>query len=77
MIATIVMVAAFNNATQLINAYGFSVATVMITTSVLISLQMHYVKHLPWVVGILFFSSFGFVDGNRATITFCFDAEMF
>ena len=49
MIATIVIVAAFNNSTQLTNAYGFAVATVMFTTSVLITLQIRYVKHLPWI----------------------------
>jgi KUP system potassium uptake protein len=64
MIATIVIVAAFNNASQLTNAYGFAVATVMISTSVLISLQIRYVKHLPWIVGILFLLFFGFLDGN-------------
>jgi KUP system potassium uptake protein len=77
MIATTVIVAAFNNSTKLTNAYGFAVATVMFTTSVLISLQIHYVKHLPWIIGILFLSTFGFVDGNCVTITFCSDAETF
>lgn len=64
MIATTVIVAAFNNSTQLTNAYGFAVATVMFTTSVLISVQMRYVKHLPWIVGTLFLLFFGFLDGN-------------
>jgi len=77
MIATIVIVAAFNNSTQLTNAYGFAVATVMFTTSVLISLQIRYVKHLPWIIGIMFFLFFGFLDGNWVTITFYSDAEMF
>jgi len=63
MIATIVLVAAFNNATQLTNAYGFAVATVMFTTTVLISLQIRYVKHLPHIFGILFLLFFGFLDG--------------
>jgi KUP system potassium uptake protein len=63
MIITIVIVAAFKSSTQLTNAYGFAVATVMFTTSVLISLQIRYVKHLPWIFGILFFSFFGFLDG--------------
>jgi KUP system potassium uptake protein len=77
MIATIVIVAAFNNTTQLTNAYGFAVATVMLTTSVLISLQIRYVKHLPWIIGILFLIFFGFLDGNCVSITFCSDAEAF
>ncbi len=77
MIATIVIVAAFNNSTQLTNAYGFAVATVMFTTSVLISLQIRYVKHLPWIVGILFLLFFGFLDGNWVTIKFCSGAQTF
>jgi KUP system potassium uptake protein len=75
MITTIVIVAAFNNSTQLTNAYGFAVATVMFTTSVLISLQIRYVKHLPWIIGILFFLFFGSLDGKWVSITFCSDAE--
>ncbi|KAH9996962.1 potassium transporter [Russula compacta] len=63
MIATIVIVAAFHNATQLTNAYGFAVATVMFTTTILISVQMRYVKHLPLIVSILFLLCFGFLDG--------------
>ena len=63
MIATIVIVAAFNNATQLTNAYGFAVATVMFTTTVLIALQMRYVKHLPIIVSVMFLGFFGFLDG--------------
>ncbi|KAH9055355.1 potassium transporter [Lactarius vividus] len=63
MIATIVLVAAFNNATQLTNAYGFAVATVMFTTTVLIALQMRYVKFLPVIVSIMFLVFFGFLDG--------------
>jgi len=63
MIVTIVIVAVFNNATQLTNAYGFAVATVMFTTTVLIALQMRYVKHLPIIVSIAFFLVFGFFDG--------------
>jgi KUP system potassium uptake protein len=64
MIATIVIVAAFNNATQLTNAYGFAVATVMFATTVLIALQMRYVKQLPIIYSILFLGFFGFLDGG-------------
>ena len=64
MIATIIIVAAFNNATQLTNAYGFAVATVMFTTTVLIALQMRYVKHLPIICSIMFLGFFGFLDGE-------------
>ena len=64
MIATIIVVVGFNNATQLTNAYGFAVATVMFTTTVLISLQIRYVKHLPYILAILFLLFFGFLDGK-------------
>lgn len=64
MIVTIIIVAVFNNATQLTNAYGFAVATVMFTTSVLISLQIRYVKQLPYILGIAFLLFFGFLDGK-------------
>jgi KUP system potassium uptake protein len=63
MIVTIVIVAAFNNPTQLTNAYGFAVATVMFTTTVLIALQIRYVKHLPVVFSFMFLFFFGFFDG--------------
>jgi hypothetical protein len=64
MIATVVIVAVFNNSTQLTNAYGFAVATVMFTTTALISLQIRYVKHLPYIFGVFFFLFFGFLDGK-------------
>jgi KUP system potassium uptake protein len=64
MIVTFVIVAAFKNATQLTNAYGFAVATVMFTTIILISVQMRYVKQLPLIVAILFLLFFGFLDGD-------------
>ena len=69
MIVTIVLVAVFNDATQLTNAYGFAVATVMFTTSVLISLQIRYVKQLPYILGIAFFLFFGFLDGKAINRT--------
>ncbi|KAI9460347.1 potassium transporter [Russula earlei] len=63
MVVTIVLVAAFNDSAKLTNAYGFAVATVMFTTSILISMQMRYVKHLPYIVGISYLLFFGFLDG--------------
>jgi KUP system potassium uptake protein len=62
MIATIVVVAAFKNLQNLANAYGFAVATVMFSTSVLIAIQIPAIKHLPIVVGVAYFLSFGFFD---------------
>ncbi|GJE85382.1 KUP/HAK/KT family potassium transporter [Phanerochaete sordida] len=63
MIVTIVVVGTFRNSTSLSNAYGFSVATVMFSTTVLIAIQMVYVKHLPIYVALAFFLVFGFLDG--------------
>jgi KUP system potassium uptake protein len=63
MIATIVMVAVFQNLENLSNAYGFAVATVMFSTSVLIAIQIPAIKNLPIVLGVAYFLSFGFFDG--------------
>jgi KUP system potassium uptake protein len=43
---------------------SFSVATVMFTTTVLISIQAYYVKRWPMVAGIAIFIFFGFLDGR-------------
>jgi len=63
MIATIIIVAAFKSSVNLTNAYGFAVATVMISTSTLIAVQMRYVKGLPIIVALAFFVFYGFIDG--------------
>ncbi|THH28352.1 hypothetical protein EUX98_g5834 [Antrodiella citrinella] len=63
LIITIVVVAAFNSPANLTNAYGFAVSTVMFTTTVMIALQIRYVKKLPVVVAVGFFLIFGFLDG--------------
>lgn len=63
MIAVIILVAAFTNLTNLTNAYGFAVSTVMFTTSVMIAIQIRYVKKWPVLVSILYFIPFGFFDG--------------
>ncbi|KAF9468639.1 potassium transporter [Collybia nuda] len=62
MVFTIIMVAAFKNLAHLSNAYGFAVATVMFSTSVLIAVQIFYVKHLPLVLALCYFFTFGFFD---------------
>ncbi|KDR82452.1 hypothetical protein GALMADRAFT_237778 [Galerina marginata CBS 339.88] len=62
MIATVVIVVVFSNLANLTNAYGFAVATVMMSTSLLLAIQMYYVKHLPVIVGLLYFFTFGFFD---------------
>ncbi|EIM80921.1 potassium transporter [Stereum hirsutum FP-91666 SS1] len=63
MTATIIVVAVFKDATQLTNAYGFAVSTVMFTTTVLITIQISYVKQLPIAVALLYFVTYGFFDG--------------
>ena len=42
---------------------SFSVATVMLSTTILIAVQMRYVKHLPVIIGVGYFVIFGFFDG--------------
>ncbi|GLB38222.1 putative K+ potassium transporter [Lyophyllum shimeji] len=62
MIGTIVVVAAFTNVANLTNAYGFAVATVMFSTTVLIAVHIYYVKGLPPILGVGYFLIFGFFD---------------
>lgn len=50
--------------TESLNLCRFSVATVMFSTTVLIAVQIVFVKHLPVVVALVFFSIFGFLDGG-------------
>ncbi|KDQ61961.1 hypothetical protein JAAARDRAFT_204343 [Jaapia argillacea MUCL 33604] len=63
MIATVVVVAAFGSSTALTNAYGFAVATVMFSTTVLIAIQMRFVKRWPVFIAVLYFVVYGFFDG--------------
>ncbi|KAG6902524.1 hypothetical protein C0995_015342 [Termitomyces sp. Mi166 len=64
MIATIVIVAIFSNLTNLTNAYGFAVTTVMFSTTILIAIQIYYVKQRPLVLALCYFIGFGFLDGG-------------
>lgn len=66
MVITIIMVAAFKNLAQLTNAYGFAVSTVMFTTTVLVAMQVVYVKQKPVILALLLFVWFGFFDGELA-----------
>ncbi|KAH8091723.1 potassium transporter [Cristinia sonorae] len=63
LILTIVVVVAFKDPARLTNAYGFAVATVMFATTVLISLQIKYVKGLSIFFALAFLVFFGFIDG--------------
>jgi len=63
MVGTIAIVGAFKNLTNLTDAYGFCVATVMFSTTILIAIQIFYVKHLPAVLALAFLIFFGFFDG--------------
>jgi len=62
-LATIIVVAAFQNLQNMTNAYGFAVATVMIVTTSFLALQVYCVKHLPLLFAFAFFLVFGFFDG--------------
>ncbi|THV03032.1 potassium transporter [Dendrothele bispora CBS 962.96] len=63
MIVTIIIVAVFSDLSQLTNAYGFSVSTVMLSTTVLLTVQMLWVKHLPVIIALGFLLAWGFFDG--------------
>ncbi|KAK2467233.1 hypothetical protein APHAL10511_000782 [Amanita phalloides] len=63
MILTIIIVGVFANLQNLTNAYGFSVATVMFSTSVLISISIFYRRQLHWILSLMFLIFFGFFDG--------------
>ncbi|KAF8343267.1 potassium transporter [Amanita rubescens] len=63
MTLTIVVVAAFGDSQNLTNAFGFSVATVMFSTSILLAVSMYYVKCWHWTVSVMFVLFFGFFDG--------------
>ncbi|KAF8349491.1 potassium transporter [Amanita rubescens] len=63
MILTIIVVAVFSNLQNLTNAYGFSVSSVMFSTSILLGISMYYVKHLHWIFAVGFVCIFGFFDG--------------
>jgi len=62
MILTIIIVAAFSNLENLTNAYGFAVATVMGSTSILLGISMYYVKGWPWIIGVGYIIIFFFFD---------------
>ena len=62
MIAVIIIIAAFTDLAAMTNAYGFAVSTVMISTVVLLTVQMIFVKGWPWIVALVFFLFFGFID---------------
>ncbi|KAF8627713.1 hypothetical protein AX15_004284 [Amanita polypyramis BW_CC] len=63
MFITIIVVAAFSNLQNLTNAYGFSVATVMFSTTILLAISMFYAKHWHWTIAVGFLLVFGFFDG--------------
>jgi KUP system potassium uptake protein len=70
MIATVIFVVGFTNLTNLTNAYGFAVATVMFTTTFLIAIQMRYIKKLPVLLSIVFFTIWGFFDGETSPFVY-------
>lgn len=62
MISTIIVVAAFPNLRAMTNAYGFAVATVMLSTSVLIAIHIRYVKKFSIFLALAYVVFFGFLD---------------
>ncbi|KAH8825021.1 potassium transporter [Flagelloscypha sp. PMI_526] len=62
MVLCIVFIAAFDSTAALTNAYGFAVATVMISTTTLMAIQTYYVKKWPIIFGVAFFLFFCFLD---------------
>ncbi len=69
MIITIIVVGVFSNLQNLTNAYGFSVSSVMLSTSILLGISMYYVKHLNWIFAVGFVCIFGFFDGKRESLS--------
>lgn len=60
--AVIGVVAGFATSSNLTNAYGFAVATVMIVTTSEVALSIYFVKGKPMILAIFFFGFFGFID---------------
>ena len=50
--------------TLTLGSRSFAVATVMFTSTTLMAVQCHYVKHLPLIVSAMFLVFFGFFDGE-------------
>ncbi|GAA5964905.1 hypothetical protein JCM3765_004101 [Sporobolomyces pararoseus] len=62
LIGTIGLVCGFGTDVGLTNAYGFSVASVMIITTIMLAVAVVRLKHLHWLFAIAFFLFFGFFD---------------
>ncbi|GAA5833011.1 hypothetical protein JCM3766R1_000398 [Sporobolomyces carnicolor] len=62
LIGTIGLVCGFGTDVGLTNAYGFSVASVMIITTIMLSVAVVQLKHLHFLLAIAFFLFFGFFD---------------
>ncbi|KIY71241.1 potassium transporter [Cylindrobasidium torrendii FP15055 ss-10] len=62
MIGAIIVVAAFTDLRAITNAYGFAVATVMVSTTLLISIHLRYIKKYSAFVALAYLAFFGFLD---------------
>ncbi len=62
MVLTIIVAAGFGTGTNITNAYGVTVCSVMIITTILYMLVMHYIWFKPWYF-ILPFGLFLIIDG--------------
>lgn len=70
LILCVTVVGAFKSSVALTNAFGFAVATVMFSTSILLAIQIRYVKRLPIYVALAYLLFFGFIDGTRSAAFF-------
>ncbi|KAH8929990.1 potassium transporter [Atractiella rhizophila] len=61
-IAVIAVVGGFQTSSGLTHAYGFGIATVMLVTTFLVSLQIYFVKGWHWIFAIAFYVFFTFID---------------
>jgi len=62
MILSVIVAAGFGSGAKITNAYGFTVCSVMILTTILYLLVMHYIWHKRWYF-IVCFSIFLIIDG--------------
>ncbi|GAA5888418.1 hypothetical protein JCM5296_000623 [Sporobolomyces johnsonii] len=62
LIGCIGLVGGFGTDVGLTNAYGFAVSGVFIITTIMLSLAMIQIKHLPIAVAVVYFFASGFID---------------
>ena len=63
MVGTIILVAGFQTSTALANAYGLAVAMIMLLTSLMIALNMHYIWNWSPFIWVPLSAIFILLDG--------------